>query len=185
MLDGYTGAAVVRAALKLEPLVFVRPGELTQARWGEFDLDAAEWCFEITKRMRGQQRRELLVPLSCQALEILRGLKDLTGTWEYVFPSVRKAWSKKPISNGTINAALRAVGLPKDAMTSHGFRAMARTILAQNLHVPAEIIELQLGHVLKDPNGTAYNRTSFLPERRDMMQKWADYLDTLKAELPQ
>lgn len=183
MIDGYEGTLVVRAALKLAPLLFVRPGELANARWVDFNLDAAEWRFEPSKRKRGQQRRELIVPLSRQAIEILRRQKTITGTSQYVFPSQRAGGKHPTISNGTVNAALRALGIPKDEMCGHGFRAMARTILAEHLHVPAEVIEHQLGHVVNGPNGTAYNRTSFLPARREMMQKWADYLDGLKAEI--
>jgi integrase len=185
MIDGYEGTLVVRAALKLAPLLFVRPGELAEAKWVEFNLDAAEWRFVLSKRKRGRQRRELIVPLSRQAIEILRMLKTITGPSQYVFPGQRAGGNNKRISSGTINAALRALGIPKEEMSGHGFRAMARTILAEVLHVPAEVLELQLGHAIKDANGTAYNRTSFLPERREMMQKWADYLDGLKAEILQ
>jgi integrase len=183
MIDGYEGTLVVRAALKLAPLFFVRPGELVKAKWADFNLDEAVWRFVLSKRIRGKQRRELIVPLCRQALEILRMLKTITGLSEYVFPSLRMG--TKTISGCTINAALRAMGIPKEEMCGHGFRAMARTILAEVLHVPSEIIEFQLGHAVKDANGTAYNRTSFLPERREMMQGWADYLDGLKAEILQ
>ncbi len=144
-------------------------------------MNAAEWRFPISKRKRGQQRRELIVPLCRQALEILRVLKPITGNSQYVFPNLRK--STEPMSDCALNGALRIMGIPKDMMTSHGFRAMARNILAENLKILSEIIELQLGHAVKDPNGTAYNRTAFLDDRRDMMQKWADYLDGLKAEI--
>lgn len=181
MSDGYTGAFVVCVALKLAPLFFVRPGELTKAKWADFDLDAAEWRFVLSKRKRGTKARELIVPLCRQALEILRNLKAITGASQDLFPSLRPGGKAKTISDGTINAALRAMGIPKEEMCGHGFRAMARTILAQNLHFSSEIIEHQLGHAVKDPNGTAYNRTSFLPERREMMQKWADFLDGLRA----
>ncbi len=182
MIDSYGRSLVVRCALKLAPLVFVRPGELRGAAWADFDLEKAEWCFWLSKRKRGQQRRQLIVPLSRQVLEILRNLKAITGNSNIVFPSLVKG-KRQPISNGTVNGALRALGIPKEEMCGHGFRAIARTILAEVLHVPAEVIELQLGHAIKDPNGTAYNRTSFLPERRKMMQDWADYLDGLKAEI--
>ncbi len=181
MIDGYGGTLTVRCALKLAPRVFVRPGELRKWKWEEVDFDAAEWRFVLSKQRRGKRKRELIVPLSRQALEILRILKPITGNSKYVFPSVRKG-SDKPISDNTINAALRIMGVPPEEMCGHGFRAMARTILAEVLHVASEVIELQLGHLLKNPNGTAYDRTSFLPERREMMQKWADYLDVLKAQ---
>jgi integrase len=182
MIDSYQRSVVVRCALQLAPRVFVRPGELREAKWEDFDLEKAEWCFWLSKRKRGQQRRQLIVPLSSQVLEILRNLKAITGNSNLVFPSLVKG-KRQPISNGTVNGALRALGIPKEEMCGHGFRAMARTILAEVLHVPAEIIEHQLGHAVRDSNGTAYNRTSFLPERRKMMQDWADYLDVLKAEI--
>jgi integrase len=184
MIDGYDGTLAVCCALRLAPLVFVRPGELRNANWADFDLDKAEWRFVLSKRKRGGPKRDLIVPLSRQALEILRPLQAITGTSNFVFPSMRKG-SGRPLSDGTINAALRSMGIPKEEMCAHGFRAMARTILAEVLHIPSEIIELQLGHAVKDANGTAYNRTSFLPERRDMMQQWADYLEGLKATIMQ
>lgn len=184
MIDAYNGTLTVRTALQLAPLVFVRPGELRNWKWEQVDFDAAEWRFVLSKRKRGKPKRELIVPLSRQALEILRALKAVTGYSSHVFPSLRKGCSM-PISNNTVNSALRAMGIPKEEMCGHGFRAMARTILAEVLHVPSEIIELQLGHMVKDANGTAYNRTSFLPERREMMQKWSDFLDDCKAGIPQ
>jgi len=172
---------VVCAALKLAPLVFIRPGELRNLKWAEVDLDAAELRFVLSKRQRGNRRRVLIVPLCRQAVEILKNLKSIAGNSVYVFPSVID--STRPLSDNTVLAALRRMGIPKEEMCGHGFRAMARTILEEVLHFPGHIIDLQLGHVIKDPNGTAYNRTSFLPERRDMMQLWADYLDRLKAEV--
>jgi integrase len=181
MIDGYNGTAPVCAALKLAPLVFVRPGELRTWKWAEVDLDAAEWRFDLSKKMPGQSKPQLIVPLCRQAIEILRNLKSVTGYSEYVFPSARTA--TRPMSDNAVLAALRRLGIPKEEMCGHGFRAMARTILAEQLHVRTDIIEHQLGHVVRDPNGTAYNRTSFMPERREMMQLWADYLDRLKAEV--
>lgn len=174
-IDGYQGSFVVKSALQLAPLVFVRPGELRQAEWTEIDLDAAEWNIPA-ERMKMKQPH--LVPLSARAIEILRELKALTGNCRYVFPSGRSF--VRPMSNNAINAALRRMGFDKDEMTGHGFRAMARTILDEVLQVRPDYIEHQLAHAVKDPNGRAYNRTAHLAERRKMMQTWADYLDGLK-----
>lgn len=175
-MDGYTGGFVTRCALRLAPLVFVRPGELRHAEWEEIDLDAAEWNIPGEKMKMGEPH---LVPLSVQAVTILRELHPLTGRGRYVFPGGRS--SRRPMSNNAINAALRRMGFDKDTMTGHGFRAMARTVLDETLHFRPDYIEHQLAHAVRDPNGRAYNRTTHLPERRKMMQAWADYLDTLKA----
>lgn len=171
----YNGYPAAVAALKLAPLVFVRPGELRTAEWAEIDLDAAEWRIPASKM---KMRLDHLVPLSTQAVAILRGLHPLTGAGRYVFPSLRS--SKKPMSDNTINAALRGMGYPKEAHTAHGFRAMARTIMDEILDERVDLIEHQLAHAVKDPNGRAYNRTAHLPARREMMQRWADYLDKLR-----
>lgn len=173
-LHGYQGTAVVAAALKLAPLVFVRPGELRRARWEDFDLDAAEWRFTASKTGTPH-----IVPLATQAVAILRELHPLTGRGEYVFPSVRS--NKRPMSNNTVNVALRALGFDGDTMTGHGFRAMARTVLDEVLGFRPDYIEHQLAHAVRDPLGRAYNRTKHLPERRKMMQAWADYLDGLRS----
>ncbi|MBB1472390.1 integrase arm-type DNA-binding domain-containing protein [Luteimonas sp. MC1782] len=173
-LWGYQGGPVVQAALKVAPLVFVRPGELRTARWAEIDLDAAEWRFTASKTGTPH-----IVPLSTQAVEVLRGLQPLTGRGEYVFPSERG--KGRPMSENTVNAALRALGYGPDTMTGHGFRAMARTILDEVLGFRPDYIEHQLAHAVRDPNGRAYNRTAHLPERRVMMQAWADYLDNLRV----
>lgn len=184
-IDGYQGSFVVKCAMRLAPLVFVRPGELRQAEWTEFDLDAAEWNIPIermkaTKKTKAQRKGDKhLVPLSMQAVELLRELYPLTGHGRYVFPSVRSA--DRSITDNTINAGLRRLGYSKEEVTGHGFRATARTILDEVLKVRPDLIEHQLAHTVKDPLGNAYNRTSFLPERREMMQLWADYLDGLKA----
>ena len=175
-IDDYQGSFVTRCALRLAPLVFVRPGELRQAQWAEISLETAEWNIPA-ERMKMKQAH--LVPLSRQAVEILRELKPLTGIGRYVFPSMRS--SARPMSNNAILAALRRMGYSKDEMTGHGFRAMARTILDEVLHVRPEFIEHQLAHAVRDPNGRAYNRTAHLDERKKMMQLWADYLDGLKA----
>ena len=174
-IDGYSGSFVVKCALQLAPLVFVRPGELRQAEWEEIDLDAGEWLIPA-ERMKMKQAH--LVPLSPQAVAILHDLKAVTGVSRYVFPSARS--NARPMSNNAINAALRRMGFDKDVMTGHGFRAMARTILDEVLGFRPDFIEHQLAHAVKDPNGRAYNRTAHLAERKKMMQAWADYLDNLK-----
>ncbi|MBN8727432.1 MAG: integrase arm-type DNA-binding domain-containing protein [Xanthomonadales bacterium] len=173
-IEGYSGYAVVTAALKLAPLVFVRPGELRTMRWADVDLDAAEWRYTATKTGTPH-----IVPLSTQAVTILTDLRALTGTSEFAFPSVR-SW-RRPISDNTLNAALRRLGYTTEQMTAHGWRAVARTMLDERLGFAPHLIEHQLAHAVRDPLGRAYNRTSHLPERRKMMQAWADYLDTLRT----
>lgn len=177
-IDGFTGSFVVKCALRLAPLVIVRPGELRQALWAEIDLDAGEWLIP-SERMKMKGQGAHLVPLSTQAIQILRELKPLTGSSNYVFPCHRS--NARPMSNNAVNAALRRLGYGKDEMTGHGFRAMARTILDEVLQVRPDFIEHQLAHAVKDPLGRSYNRTSHLTERRRMMQLWADYLDGLRA----
>ncbi|MDI1300614.1 MAG: integrase arm-type DNA-binding domain-containing protein [bacterium] len=175
-IDDYTGTFVTKMALQLAPLVFVRPGELRAAEWSEMNLDAAQWEIPAA-RMKMKQPH--LVPLSTQAVAILRALHSFTGHGRYVFPSART--STRPMSDNAILSALRRMGFAKDEMSGHGFRAMARTILDEVLQVRPDFIEHQLAHAVKDANGRAYNRTSHLAERRMMMQAWADYLDGLKA----
>lgn len=172
---GYTGHPYTVAALKLSPMVFVRPGELRAAEWVEFDLDAAEWRIPASKMKMGVEH---LVPLPTQAVEVLHGLQALSGHGRYVFPSIRTG--ERCMSENTVNAALRSMGYSKEVMTAHGFRATARTILDEVLGERPDLIEHQLAHAVRDPNGRAYNRTSHLPERKRMMQRWADYLDTLR-----
>jgi len=174
-IDDYVGTFTVRCALRLAPLVFVRPGELRQAEWAEIDLEAAEWNIPAAKM---KMREPHLVPLSNQAIAVLRELQPLTGSGRYLFPSPRSP--KRPMSNNAILSALRRMGFAKDEMSGHGFRAMARTILDEVLHVRPDFIEHQLAHAVRDANGRAYNRTSHLAERRKMMQQWADYLDAIK-----
>jgi integrase len=176
-VDSYQGTFVVKCALQLAPLVFVRPGELRMAEWPEIDLDKAEWNIPA-ERMK--MRQPLLVPLSKQAITILRELQPLTGTGRYVFPSLRG--HKRPMSENAILAALRRMGYSKEEMTGHGFRAMARTVLDEVLGVRPDYIEHQLAHAVRDPNGRAYNRTAHLAGRRIMMQQWADYLEELKVK---
>ena len=175
-LDGYQGGFVVKCALRLAPLFFVRPGELRHAEWAEIDLDEAVWNIPASKMKMKQAH---IVPLCSQAIEILSELQEYTGAGRYVFPSIRT--HARPMSENTVNAALRHAGYDKDTMTGHGFRAMARTILDEVLQVRPDYIEHQLAHAVRDPNGRAYNRTAHLVERRMMMQQWADYLDKLKS----
>lgn len=177
VFDDYQGTVIVSSALRLAPLVFVRPGELRKAEWTEINFEKAEWTIPA---FRMKMRQSLTVPLSRQAVAILREVWKVTGDGKYVFPSYRS--SSRPMSDNAILAALRRSGIPKEEMTGHGFRAMARTILDEVLGYRVELIEMQLAHTVRDPLGTAYNRTSFLPERRKMMQAWADYLDALKRD---
>ncbi|WP_255210648.1 tyrosine-type recombinase/integrase [Methylogaea oryzae] len=165
----------MRCALKLAPLVFVRPGELRQAEWAHFNLDAAEWSYVVTKTGTPH-----IVPLATQAVEILRELHPLTGHGRYVFPSARTPNGSRPMSDVALLAALRRMGFGKDEMSVHGFRALARTVLDEVLGFRPDFIEHQLAHAVRDPNGRAYNRTAHLSERRKMMQQWADYLEQLR-----
>jgi integrase len=176
-IDSYQGYFVTKCALRIAPLVFVRPGELRKAEWMEIDLDKAEWNIPAA---RMKMREPHLVPLSTQAVEILRELHALTGGGRYVFPGART--NGRPMSDNAVLAALRRMDFAKDEMSGHGFRAMARTILDEVLGVRPDYIEHQLAHAVRDPNGRAYNRTAHLSERRKMMQQWADYLDVLQAE---
>ncbi len=174
-IDGFRGTFPVQCALRLAPLLFVRPGELRKAKWQEFDLDKGEWKYTVSKT-----KTEHLVPLAPQAVAILRELQPLTGQRDYVFPGARDP--QRPMSDAAINAALRRMGYDtKSEITGHGFRAMARTILAEQLHQKPEVIEHQLAHSVPDSLGKAYNRTKFLKDRKEMMRLWADYLDQLKA----
>jgi integrase len=163
------------AALKLSPLVFVRPGELRTAEWPEIFLEAAEWRIPGSKM---KMKVDHIVPLSTQAVEILRSLQPISGHGRYVFPSIRTG--ERPMSENTINAALRGMGYSTEVHTAHGFRATARTIMDEVLGERVDFIEHQLSHMVKDANGRAYNRTAHLPARREMMQRWADYLDKLR-----
>ena len=171
----YTGHPCTVAALKLTPLVFVRPGELRAAEWAEVDLDAAEWRIPASKM---KMKVDHLVPLSTQAVALLRSVQPITGHGRYVFPSLRTG--ERPMSENTINAALRGLGYSKEVHTAHGFRALARTIMDEVMGERVDLIEHQLAHAVKDPNGRAYNRTAHLPARRVMMQNWANYLDKLR-----
>ncbi len=173
VIDGYEGTLIVRCALRLAPLVFVRPGELRNAEWADIDIDNAEWRYIVTKTDTPH-----IVPLSKQAIAILQELHPLTGSGRYLFPSARSI--NRPMSDNAILAALRRLGVSKEEATGHGFRATARTLLDEVLGVRPDFIEHQLAHAVRDPNGRAYNRTAYLPERKKMMQDWADYLDSIK-----
>ena len=171
-IRGYHGTLTVRSALQLSPLLFARPGELRKAQWVDINLDAAEWRYTASKTDTAH-----IVPLPTQAVAILKDLHAATGQRDYVFPGARNPG--RSMSDNAICAALRSIGVPKEAMSAHGFRATARTILDEVLKVRPEYIEHQLGHAVRDVNGRAYNRTAFLRERKLMMQQWADYLDGL------
>ncbi len=174
-IEAYQGSFVVQCALKVAPLVFVRPGELRHAEWSEINLENAEWNIAASKM---KMKEPHLVPLSKQTIEILTELKKLTGTGRYVFPG---RTAERPMSENAILVALRTMGYAKDEMSGHGFRAMARTMLDEVLQVRPDLIEHQLAHAVRDPLGRAYNRTQHLNERKRMMQIWADYLDGLKV----
>jgi integrase len=183
-IDDFQGTFIVKCALQLAPLVFARPGDLRHAEWSEIDFEAAEWKIpvakmKLSKKEKAKQKGDFhYVPLSRQAIEILKSIQPLTGRSPYVFPGARSY--HRPMSEAALTAALHRMGY-KGEMTWHGFRAMARTMLRQNLHFHPEYIELQLAHATKSQNGTAYDRVSFLPERRQMMETWAEYLDGLKS----
>ena len=174
-MDGYQGTFVVRCALRLAPMFFLRPGEFRKAEWDEFDLEKSMWLLPAEKMKGG---RAHYVPLCKQASKVLGELKRLTGGGRYVFPSIRS--NAKPMSENTINGALRGLGYGSDDVTGHGFRATARTMLAEVLGFDERYIEHQLAHTVRDPLGVAYNRAKFLAERKEMMQEWADYLDQLR-----
>jgi integrase len=178
----YKGHPVTRAALALSALVFLRPGELRQMEWAWVDLDAAMLTLPSTlmKRKKDEKANGAphLVPLAPQVVAVLRDLEPLTGHARYVFPALTS--SQRCMSENTVRSALRRLGYGNDDMTAHGYRAMARTMIAERLGVAPEVIEAQLAHAVPDALGRAYNRTQFLDQRRDMMLKWADYLDRLR-----
>jgi integrase len=174
-INGYTGHFVTKCALQLAPLVFVRPGELRHAEWWEIDFDKQEWRIAAHKM---KMREQHIIPLSPQAIEILRSIHLLTSSGQYVFPSIRTAL--RPMSENTINAALRRLGYEKDEMSGHGFRSMASTVLHEH-GWPHEAIERQLAHAERNKVSAAYNYAEHLPKRREMMNWWADYLGELVA----
>ena len=174
-IDGFTGTLTVQTALRLAPLVFVRPSELRKAKWADINLDAKEWRYLVTKT-----NTEHIVPLCTQAVNLLKEIKPISGHGEFVFQGGHNP--DKAMSEAAINAALRRMGYDtKTQITGHGFRAMARTILHERLNIDPHIIEHQLAHAVPDNLGGAYNRTKFLDQRKAMMQLWADYLNELKA----
>jgi len=173
-IETYKGSLITRCALKLAPLTFVRPGELRHAEWSEINEEAAEWRIPAHKM---KMRTQHIVPLSKQALAVLEEIKPLTGTGRYVFPGERTA--SRPMSENTVTAALRRLGYAKDEMTGHGFRSIASTLLNE-LGWNRDAIERQLAHAERNNVRAAYNFAEFLPERRKMMQAWADHLDTLR-----
>ena len=178
----YKGHPVTRAALSLSALLFLRPGELRQIEWAWIDFDAAMLTLppELMKRRKEEKANgpPHLVPLAPQAVAILREAEPLTGAGRYLFPSLLT--DKRPMSENTVRTALRRMGYGNDDMTAHGFRAMARTMAAERLGVAPEVIEAQLAHAVTDALGRAYNRTQYLDQRRELMTKWADYLDRLR-----
>ena len=174
-IDSFTGTYIVKAALQISALFFCRPGEIRHLKWSDINHD--EQRIEITASKTYQQH---IIPLSKQALKILEELHPVTGRSEYIFPSARGM--SRCMSENALRVALRTMGYDNDTMTPHGFRAMARTLLDEVLEFRVEWIEQQLAHAVKDANGRAYNRTKHLKQRTDMMQKWSDYLDQLKAQ---
>ncbi|WP_303720830.1 integrase arm-type DNA-binding domain-containing protein [Malonomonas rubra] len=176
-IDTYDGSLVVKHALQLHPYIATRPGELRHAEWGEIDFDTATWSIPAG---RMKMKNPHVVPLSPQAVDILQSLLKLTGTGKYLFPSVRSV--ARPISDNTMNAALRRLGYSKDEIVSHGWRAIFRTLADEVLQERVDIIEAQLAHQVNDVLGRAYNRTSFLAERRELMNRWGKYLNWLKEK---
>ena len=174
-IDAYAGVYITKCALRLTPMLFVRPGELRAAEWQDVDLDGAVWRIPA---VRMKLRRDHVVPLARQAVEILRDLYMYTGVGKYVFPG-RAA--SRVMSGNTVNSALRTMGWNGETVTAHGFRATARTLLHEYLAFSPDAIEAQLAHDVPDRLGSAYNRTRHIDERTRMMQAWADYLDSLKA----
>jgi integrase len=176
-MEGYEGQglSITRIALRLSPLVFVRPGELRRAEWSEIDYEAAVWRIPAAKM---KARIPHFVPLSRQAIALFKEAQALTGDWDYVFPSIRTP--KKPMSENTVNAALRRLGFTGDEMTAHGFRAMASTLLNESGKWSSDAIERSLAHKDKDIVRAAYHRGIHWQERVEMVQWWADYLDELR-----
>ncbi len=175
-IDRYRGTYIVRALLAITPLVFQRPGEIRRMEWKEIDFDKGLWEIPASKM---KMKEPHIVPLCSQAIAILKDIQPLTAWGDYVFPNERSR--KTPVSDGTINKALRNLGYTSDKLTGHGFRAMGRTMLDEILEFPPHLIEQQISHAVRDPLGRAYNRTSHLPQRIKMMQAWGDYLTKLKS----
>lgn len=182
-INAYRGGLIVKTALQLAPILFQRPGELRGAAWSEIDLENALWTIPSARMKRTKAGKENgddhLVPLPEQAIALFKPLKALTGHARLVFPGERD--HDRPISDNSVRTALIALGYTSKLQTWHGFRATARTMLAERLNFDPNIIEAQLAHAVKDANGRSYNRTTYLEQRRKMMQSWADYLDALAA----
>lgn len=182
-IDHYDGMFTTKIAFKMAPLVFVRPGELRHAKWADIDLDNAVWSY-TPQKTKVKTGVELIVPLSTQVLALLREIHPVTSNQsEYVFPAITD--NKRPMSDNTINLAFRRLGYGREEVSGHGFRASARTMLEEELEFPVEIIEMQLGHRVRDMHGRAYNRTKHLEKRKAMMQTWSDYCDEIKANVVQ
>ena len=173
-IDCYRGALAVRCALRLMPLVFVRPVELRRAKWADFDLKKALWSYRVTKT-----KVDHIVPLARQSLAILEEIQPLSGGGVYVFPSEKTG---EPLSPASLLTAMRRLGIDREESTVHGFRASARTIMEEVLGFTKSHLEHQLSHKVVDPNDGAYRRTTYLKERRVLMQKWADYCDEIKGQ---
>ena len=176
-IEDYKGSVNVRCALRLAPLTFLRPGELRRGEWKEIDWEQKLWCIGAGKMKASFDH---IVPLSCQALEVLHHIHPLTGRGRYIFPNARS--SDRPMSDAAVLCALWSMGYARDQMTGHGFRAMARTLIDEELGYRVDWIEQQLAHTVRDALGRAYNRTKHLEGRKEMMQAWADYLDGLKED---
>ena len=174
-IDSFQGTPAVKSALRLSALLFQRPGEIRHMEWVEINWSETQWEIPALKMKMKQPH---IVPLSYQSIIVLRYMESLRGNSNFVFPSARGG--SRPLSENGVRTALRTMGYTNDQMTAHGFRAMARTILDEHLNFRPDFIEHQLAHAVRDPNGRAYNRTKYLPQRKEMMQKWADYLDGLK-----
>jgi integrase len=172
-LHAYTASPQVTAAMKLTPYLFQRPGELRQALWKDIDLETKEWRFTSSKTDTPH-----IVPLATQVVTILKELQPITGHRGYIFPSAHKP--KRPMSENTVNDVMRKLGIPKEQQSAHGFRATARTLIVEKLRLPAEWVEMQLAHEVKDSLGDAYNRIQWIEDRHNMMQQWANYLDQLR-----
>ncbi|MDY0328866.1 MAG: site-specific integrase [Thiomonas sp.] len=179
-VDAYPASPIVRAALQLQVLLFLRPGELRQLQWEH--LDTARAMLKVPGEIM-KMKEAHLVPLARQSLRIIEDLQPLTGCSRYILPSPRAIGgaSDRPMSENGVLVALRAMGYDKETVTGHGFRATARTFLDEELRIRPEVIEAQLAHAVRDPQGRAYNRTKHIEERTEMMQTWADWLDGVKA----
>ncbi|MDD5215371.1 MAG: integrase arm-type DNA-binding domain-containing protein [Methylococcales bacterium] len=175
-IDSYSGSLIVKTALQIAPLVFVRPSELRGMEWSHIDFDTKEWRYLVTKT-----NVQHIVPLANQVINAIQELQPITGHGRFVFPSERTPDGSRCMSDVALLAALRGMGFSKDEVSVHGFRATARTLLDEVLGFRPDFIEHQLAHAVRDPNGRAYNRTAHLEERKKMMQAWADYLDSLKT----